>query len=286
MNLILIIATFILSNMGSLASEANESVHSDNNGGLDAGLGIGLRVVPIPTRYTSGTEVLCISPNFEIQFDKSLKGKKLPKDLIEATKRTERSLWANRHQYLSVQRGAEYFTSSNTEKRCEHSLTTLRVVIEQDGDGEVRSIMDSAIRPAEERPDLERYTLSVPLSGPAVLQASTALGILRGLTTFENMFYNLPNSPRREGNPLFDVDLGQVPQIFMSDNVPSGAEEGEKTEPGISRRRHGVMYAPAAPYWIEDKPAFGWRAVMLDTSRNYFSKKSIFKVIHSLEQKK
>lgn len=269
----------LLASSGSVASETNESFHPENK----AGHGLDLGVVPLPTHYTTGNQVLCLSPDFEIQFDKSLQGNKLPEDLIQATKRTERNLWANRHQYLSIQRGAELFVTPNTKDGCKYSLKKLLVIIEQDEKGEVRSIMDSAIRPAEERPDLEQYTLSLPLSGPAVLKASTALGILRGLTTFENLFYYLPHKGRGvDTGPLLDFDLGQDSQLFTHDTGRfQWDQQDQQTESGSVNRNPGVMYAPTAPYEIQDKPAFGWRAIMLDTSRNYFSKKSIFKVIHS-----
>ena len=40
----------------------------------------------------------------------------------------------------------------------------------------------------------------------------------------------------------------------------------------------GRVYAPFGPYKITDQPEFGWRGLMLDTSRNYFSPKVMKKV--------
>lgn len=271
MRLPVIVAGWSLYLLGSIASmHPHDSVQAK----LDAESHRALRVVPLPTHYTSGQDVLCLSSDFEIRFDRSLKGTELPKDLLQAVKRTERRLWSNRHQYLSVQLGAEFF-SSGLKEGCKHSLKILHVSIDHEDDV-VESIMHSAIRPAEERPNLERYTLSVPLEGQAVLKAPTALGALRGLTTFENLFYYLPNSALSGETNLdtgFELGSEQASQLLLQDTLQ------QETQPlGSKSRKRGVRYAPTAPYEIKDQPAFGWRAVMLDTSRNWFSKPSIYKV--------
>lgn len=64
------------------------------------------------------------------------------------------------HQYLSVKRGVEAFEAGSG---CDYTLSMLEVVVDHDAHGPMASIMDSAIRPAEDRPDLEAYTLSIPL---------------------------------------------------------------------------------------------------------------------------
>ncbi|TXT08741.1 hypothetical protein VHUM_02869 [Vanrija humicola] len=43
-----------------------------------------------------------------------------------------------------------------------------------------------------------------------------------------------------------------------------------------------VAYLPFAPYKIEDQSAFPWRAVLLDTSRHFFSKPSILKMLDTM----
>ncbi|KAK8843396.1 hypothetical protein IAR55_007053 [Kwoniella newhampshirensis] len=107
------------------------------------------------------------------------------------------------------------------------------------------TIFDQSVSPVETRPDHEAYNLSIPLHGAAKITTGGALGAFRGLTTFEGLWYTLEPSSRRG--------------------------KGEK-----------VAYAPHAPYEIEDKPAFGWRAVLLDTSRNYFSIQSILKILDTM----
>lgn len=99
-------------------------------------------------------------------------------------------------------------------------------------------ILSETVAPVEERAELEAYTLDLSLKGKATISSRGALGAFRGLSTFEGLFYSLE----------------------------AGVQGSDR------------VYAPLAPYHIEDKPSFGWRAVLLDTSRHYFSVPSILKV--------
>ncbi|OXG85443.1 hexosaminidase [Cryptococcus neoformans A2-102-5] len=103
-------------------------------------------------------------------------------------------------------------------------------------------ILSETIAPVEERAELETYTLDLSLKGKAMINSRGALGAFRGLSTFEGLFYSLET------------------EVKGSDRV----------------------YAPLAPYHIEDKPSFGWRAVLLDTSRHYFSVPSILKILDTM----
>lgn len=265
------LATFLLAIPAIMATHLRQTVANQSTKHLHE-----LRVVPIPTQYTTGKDVICLAPDFSIQYEEPSATKRFPKDLLEAIERAERRLWTNRHQYLSIKRGIEHFESKDGGVVCKHQLKTLTIVLEHEGDGEIKTIMHSSIRPAEERPELERYTLSVPLSSSATLKSHTALGILRGLTTFEQLFYHLPNRGSRDSAPNLEMDgLTKANQVPFNSHDKTYERE---TNIGARSGRDGLLYAPAGPYEIEDKPAFGWRAVMLDTSRNFFSKGAIFKV--------
>jgi hexosaminidase len=241
-----------------------------------------MNVVPLPTRYTTGNDVVCLSPNFHITFP-GLNPEQIPKDLQYLTTKTEWHIFHHRHRYLSVHRGAEFFDEGKGGKGCVHHLTTLEIVIDHKGHGGIDSIMDSAIKPAEERPELEAYTLSVPTSGSAVIKSSTALGALRGLSTFVNLFYHLPKDaassvPDASGGVLVKPNI-----LSQSEQLPLGsggyADQDQQEQSGGSKSEtEGTTYAPGAPYEIEDKPAFGWRAVLLDTSRNWFGMEAIKRV--------
>lgn len=146
----------------------------------------------------------------------------------------------------------------------------------------ISSIYSDAILPVELRPDVEAYRLSVLLSQPARIEAKSALGLYRGLTTFEQLFYHLAGS---SGSVTPSVATGGIlsrpNSLAASEQLPLGSTTAADTQgsgEGSKTELDDRTYAPFAPYEIEDKPAFGWRAVLLDTSRNYFSVPSILKV--------
>lgn len=238
-----------------------------------------LNALPLPTQYTTGNKVICLSPDFSIIFKHS-QASDIPKDLVKAAQGVEKGIWEHKHQYLSIKRGAEFFGDG---QGCDDTLSILEVIVDQKDDGHMASIMDSAVRPAEERPDLEAYTLSIPLGARATIKSPTALGAYRGLTTFENLFYHHPVDA--EGSPG-DSKTGVLtkPDVLSDAHqlpLGSGGQTDQASDiSGTDSRSEvqGKWYAPAAPYEIEDKPAFGWRAVMLDTSRNWFGKEALLKV--------
>jgi hexosaminidase len=234
-----------------------------------------INVLPLPTRYTTGNKAICLSPDFSIEFDSHV-----PEDLQKAAQRVERGIWDLKHRYLSIKRGAEFFEEGNG---CDYTLSILEVVVDHDAQGHMASIMDSAIRPAEDRPDLEAYTLTIPLGDRAIIKSPTALGAYRGLTTFENLFYHLPADSEGIAEGSKSGVLTKPDSLENTDQLPLGSggqtdQASDVSETGSRSEVKGKWYAPAAPYEIEDKPAFGWRAVMLDTSRNWFGKESILKV--------
>jgi hexosaminidase len=240
----------------------------------DIGTGRPINILPLPTQYTTGNKVICLSPDFSIKFDSHV-----PEDLKKAAQRAEKGIWDHKHQYLSVKRGAEFFEEG---QGCEYTLSTLEVIVDSHGH-HMPSIMDSAIRPAEDRPDLEAYTLSIPLGDRATIKSPTALGAYRGLTTFENLFYHYPADSEGQAEGSKSGTLTNPASLAETHQLPLGSggqtdQASDISETGSRSEVKGKWYAPAAPYEIEDKPAFGWRAVMLDTSRNWFGKEAILKV--------
>ncbi len=89
--------------------------------------------------------------------------------------------------------------------------------------------------------DAEAYRLSVPADGGSIqLTSYTALGALRGLQTLQQLIYTLP--PKRD-------DAGAAPKFIR--NVPIA---------------------------IEDRPAYPYRGLLLDTARNWFDLATIRKL--------
>jgi hypothetical protein len=133
-------AAFLLSTKSTEVNQLDDS-HS----------GRPLNVLPLPSHYTTGNSVVCLSPDFQITFPDQ---NRLPDDLKKAAERVQKGIWEHKHQYLSIKRGGEFFEEGHG---CEYTLSTLEVHIDLGGKEDIPSIMNSAIRPAEERPELEGY---------------------------------------------------------------------------------------------------------------------------------
>jgi hexosaminidase len=253
-----------------------------------------ITVWPLPSRSSSGNgeTPVCLSPGFRILFDEQTAGLPLPHDLKAAVKRTEVALKDHGHAYLSPTAGREFFSKrkdNSTEDlaACEHVLTALHLALDPDvlgGAKAIPSILSSAVAPAESRAELEAYRLSVPLDGPATISAKTALGVFRGLTTFEQLWYSVPIShPSEHGSSGTSYTvLSRPDSLAASQQLPLGSSGSQGTRqdqhtPSTSAEIERRVYAPFAPYEVDDKPSFGWRAILLDTSRNFFSVPSIVK---------
>ncbi|KAL7421213.1 Glucosamine-6-phosphate isomerase (Glucosamine-6-phosphate deaminase) (GNPDA) (GlcN6P deaminase) [Cryptotrichosporon argae] len=210
--------------------------------------------LPLPIRSTHGSTVLCLAPALTFTLPTNA-----PADLTAAADRTLTHLWSTKHKHLSPDRGASLLAS-----RCKGYID--EVVLDLTGSNE--SIYYHATLPTEGRPDAEAYRLSVPVSGPATITAKTALGLFRGLTTFEHLFFrgNVASSAR--GYYTEQVQQDTSKQVaFINDAI---------------NEEESVLYAPHGPYDIQDRPSFGWRAVLLDTSRNFFSVSRILKMVDTM----
>ena len=69
----------------------------------------------------------------------------------------------------------------------------------------------------------------------------------------------------------YSLYLGTNGTATLSSNSALGLFRGLATFGQLFYRHGDKLYAPSGPYVIHDRPAFGWRAVLLDTSRHYFS---------------
>lgn len=152
-----------------------------------------LRVVPLPTSFSVGQTLRRVSPSLRIDLHGSG-----PRDLLIAIQRTQQNILATRFEYLSPLRGAELFDQSDIDSR----EVLSHVILELEGSGslddngkggEAASIKQCVQRAAEERLQLESYKLSIPTEGAGRIRAKTALGLLRGLTTLEQLLYYLPD---------------------------------------------------------------------------------------------
>ncbi|KDQ62085.1 glycoside hydrolase family 20 protein [Jaapia argillacea MUCL 33604] len=165
---------------------------------------------PLPTSMSSGTEALRLAPWFSIDTS-SIPNP--PSDLIAAIERTKTYLFTDQLELLDIDRGASYASSIYSSPY----ISSLSLCLT--GSEPVLSISTEAIKPLESRDD--SYTLSVPTGGaPAEIKANTTLGLLRGLTTFGQMWYDYQGQTYTLMTPLTVEDSPAYPyRGFMLDTA-------------------------------------------------------------------
>jgi hexosaminidase len=135
---------------------------------------------PIPKSLETGTTFLTLAHSFDIK----LTVNHPPKDLLDAISRTKSYIRNDKLQRLAVGRGANDSAAVSHAR----SLPVLSVALSKGS--AALSIAAEAVKPLAERS--EGYSLTVPSDGsPATLTANSTLGLLRGLTTFEQLWYDL-----------------------------------------------------------------------------------------------
>ncbi|TFK70523.1 N-acetylhexosaminidase [Pluteus cervinus] len=135
---------------------------------------------PIPRTLQTGTSFVKLSPDFGITVNVN----NPPQDLLDAVSRTKAYIQTDKLQRLTVGRGA----NDSSAIRSAPMLAELRVSL--NSGSTVRPIADESVRPLAQR--VEGYSLTVPSNGSAaVLTANSTLGLFRGLTTFQQLWYDL-----------------------------------------------------------------------------------------------
>jgi hexosaminidase len=135
---------------------------------------------PIPRSLQTGSSLLKISPSFDIHLNIN----KPPKDLLDAVSRTKSYIHTDKLQRLVVGRGA------NDSVALARAPTLHGLSVSLNGAMTSRAIAVEAVQPLAVRS--EGYSLHVPNDGSsAVLTANSTLGLFRGLTTFEQLWYDL-----------------------------------------------------------------------------------------------
>ncbi|KAJ7366267.1 N-acetylhexosaminidase [Mycena albidolilacea] len=144
---------------------------------------------PLPTGLSLGTTPLKLSKGFDIKIGIP----NPPADLVAAVSRAKGFLANDKLQALVVDRGASSASAIAGAK----SLPSLTLSLATTAKGSsLKSISAEAIAPIESR--VEGYTLTVPADGSgAVLKANSSLGLLHGLTTFGQLWYDLPGPSSR-----------------------------------------------------------------------------------------
>ena len=202
---------------------------------------------PLPKSYTAGNTPVCLADDFKI----SITGDNVPQDLWDAVGRASSRIWATKHEHLDTSFGADYFDDASNP--CQHWLHSLDLVFSS---GNYDSIRSCVKQQPEDRIKLEEYNMTIPTDGTGTITATNALGLFRGLTSFEGLWYYL------------------APQGQSGNYMRKRWSGGE------------ALYAPWAPYEIHDYPSFAWRSVLLDTSRNFYPIADLQKMLDTMSMVK
>ncbi len=113
----------------------------------------------------------------------------------------------------------------------------------------------------------EAYTLDIPADGSAAtLSANSSLGVLRGLTTLQQLVYLLPS------NNTQGQATAAAPKLTPDSNITATSTTPDST-----------LYIYGVPLRISDRPAFPYRGLLLDTARNFYSVASLKRTLDSME---
>jgi hexosaminidase len=137
---------------------------------------------PRPQNLTTGNTALRLAPGFSIKISGIAQ---VPKDLGDAVTRTTNFLKTDKLQLLVPDRGASSFGAVQSAA----TLQSLTLSLPSSDSVSLKSISKDAVAGLGVAD--ESYALNVPAGGDATLSASTALGLFRGLATFEQLWFDL-----------------------------------------------------------------------------------------------
>ncbi|KAF9468709.1 N-acetylhexosaminidase [Collybia nuda] len=134
---------------------------------------------PIPRSLQTGTTLLKLASSFDIKISVT----NPPQDLVDAVSRTKGFIQNDKLQRLVVGRGA------NDSAALGSAPTLPGLTISLLNNNAPRAIATEAVQAIGTRS--EGYSLTVPTDGTsAILTANSTLGLFRGLTTFEQLWYD------------------------------------------------------------------------------------------------
>ena len=144
-----------------------------------------LALWPVPRNLKTGTNLVKLSSSFEISVSLPAEA---PRDLLSAIQRTKDHLANDKHRRLTPTRGEEDRSALPSTP----TLALLELSIPASA-GRVASIAEKAVKDISRRD--EAYSLHLPADGSlARISANSTLGLLRGLTTFEQLWYWIPDT--------------------------------------------------------------------------------------------
>jgi hexosaminidase len=145
---------------------------------------------PQPTTVHSGKTVLAVSNALSVETSKVNRLSRLP-DLRAAILETLSRIRKDKLQILELDRGLHY----SARVKSAPSVQRLFLLPSKACTKTFTDISAQITLPLEDRD--ESYSLTVSARGIATLSACNALGMFRGLHTFEQLIYTLPTSGLR-----------------------------------------------------------------------------------------
>ncbi|KAI0816052.1 N-acetylhexosaminidase [Trametes gibbosa] len=155
---------------------------------------------PIPRSLSTGASAVKLSPDFVIRLDVPHP----PEDVRAAMSRSQSRLHSDTFQRLALGRSS---ADTNAVKHA-HVLTALSITLHPGSS--VRDIAQETTRAIDQKD--ESYELRIPISQPeATLIANTTLGLFRGLTTFEHLWYDANGTKYALDGPIAITDKPAFP---------------------------------------------------------------------------
>ncbi len=160
---------------------------------------------PLPRQITTGNSTLKLARNFDIK----VSVRNAPKDLQDAVARTKGRLQSDKLERLVVGRGGADAQALRGGRATLSGLTLSLLA-----GAPVRSISEEAVADVVSRS--EGYVLHVPSDGSAaVLSANSTLGLFRGLSTFEQLWYDSDGTTYALGAPIDITDSPAYVRAFI-----------------------------------------------------------------------
>ncbi|KAI0349990.1 N-acetylhexosaminidase [Trametes cingulata] len=156
---------------------------------------------PIPRSLSTGTSPLKLSPRFAVRLEISTP----PADLLSAVSRTRARLQSDRFERLVLGR-------ASADAKTVHAAPVLAsLTVSLTAGSPIRTVAEETTQDIDARS--ESYVLIVTDHPPtATLSANLTLGLLRGLTTFEQLWYsNSQGTKYLLSAPLFVEDAPAFP---------------------------------------------------------------------------
>lgn len=143
---------------------------------------VALALWPMPRSLQTGTTYVTLASDFRVEIHGSTN---FPQDLMQAISRSSERLRSDKLQRLVVGRG------SSDRSHLASAPVLAKLILEHTSTATApASIMQEITKDIASRSEVYSLTIPSTNSGSAVISSNSSLGLFRGLTTFEQLFYD------------------------------------------------------------------------------------------------